>query len=128
MVCPYVSALARFSSNSNMTPYGEKDSSLYRKAAKEANRILGLIGSTEKHGDMGIGGYCRLLDAIRRTGLDTRYDIGAVSERVRELVKGSIVRDTSKWVFYGVRPITSQARTAFTMRTTGISSRRSLII
>ena len=84
--------------------YGDKDAPLYQKALRETSRILGLIGNTEKNGDMGIGGYCGLLDALRRTGLDTGYDIAAVSDRVRELVNSSIQQDTTKWEFYGVRP------------------------
>jgi hypothetical protein len=53
---------------------------------------------------MGIGGFCVLLNAINKAGLTKNYDMTAVSERVRELVKSSIGRDTSKWEFYGVRP------------------------
>jgi hypothetical protein len=84
--------------------YGDKATPLYQKALKETTRILGLIGNTEKNGDMGIGGFIRLLDAINRAGLTDHYDISDVSERVRALVKSSIGRDTSKWEFYGVRP------------------------
>jgi hypothetical protein len=84
--------------------YGNKDSSLYQKALNETERLLGLIGNTERNGDMGIGGYCKLLDALHQTGLGQRYELAEISERVRALVKSSIVRDTSKWEFYGVRP------------------------
>ncbi len=84
--------------------YGERGTALYDKALKETTRLLGLIGNTEKNGDMGIGGYCKLLNALYRTGLDSRYDLAAVSARVRQLVTSSIEHDTSKWEFYGVRP------------------------
>jgi hypothetical protein len=84
--------------------YGSKGTVLYQKALQETTRILGLIGNTEKNGDMGIAGFIRLLDAINRAGLTDHYDISDVSERVRELVKSSIGRDASKWEFYGVRP------------------------
>jgi hypothetical protein len=84
--------------------YGEKDAPLYRKALTETKRITGLIGTAEKNGDMGIGGFCVLLEAINAAGLAENYDMAALSARVRQLVQSSIVRDTSKWEFYGVRP------------------------
>ena len=53
---------------------------------------------------MGIGGYCILLDAIDKAGLQERYDYEKLLSIVKELVSGSIEKDISKWSFYGVRP------------------------
>lgn len=84
--------------------YGDKASPLYQKALTETARILHLIGNAEKNGDMGIGGYVVLLNTINKAGLARNYDMESVLECVRNLVKSSIVRDTSKWEYYGVRP------------------------
>jgi hypothetical protein len=81
-----------------------KDSALYRRAVSETERLLGIIFGTGKLGDMGIGGCCQLLNALKQTGLEQRFDLASLTERLRSLVNNSIVRDTAQWEFYGVRP------------------------
>lgn len=84
--------------------YSGKESPLYKKALKETERLFGLVFTGEKHGDMGIGGYAALLDAINKAGLTAKFDMTPVSARVRDLVNSTIVRDTTKWEQYGARP------------------------
>ncbi|WP_309450615.1 hypothetical protein [Clostridium sp.] len=53
---------------------------------------------------MGIGGYCILLDSIKQANLTWRFDCDFLAEKLSELVYDFIVRDTSKWGHYSVRP------------------------
>ncbi|HEX2944361.1 MAG TPA: hypothetical protein VHT96_00210 [Clostridia bacterium] len=82
----------------------DKDSDLYKKVVKIIDRIFEGLKTRSKHGDMGIGGYCILLDAADEAGLKEKYDYDGLSDIINRLVTDSIERDTSKWAFYGVRP------------------------
>jgi serine/threonine protein kinase len=57
-----------------------------------------------RYGDMGIGGYCALLDGIQKAGLKERFDFDFLTNILVKQVNDTIERDTSKWVYYGVRP------------------------
>jgi hypothetical protein len=82
----------------------DKNSKIFRKALALSDNIIEKLIKTDKYGDMGIGGYCVLLDAIERAGLISHYDYKSVTEKVKKLVHTSIERDTSKWVHYSRRP------------------------
>jgi hypothetical protein len=82
----------------------EKSSELFSKALKLSDRLIEKLETADKLGDMGIGGYSVLLDAIERAGLESRFDCKSLAEKVKELVHASIERDTSKWVYYSRRP------------------------
>lgn len=69
-----------------------------------ADRLIAKLGAPGNYGDMGVGGYCKLLEGIRAAGLDAKFDAGAFEEKLRKLVNASIVRDTSMWEGYSVRP------------------------
>lgn len=62
------------------------------------------LKALDKFGDMGIGGYCVLLDTIKQCGLENVFDYENALCIVKKLVYDSIERDTSKWEFYGKRP------------------------
>lgn len=79
-------------------------SDLYKNALDIATRIFEGLENRSRHGDMGIEGYCVLLDAIDKAGLQGKYDYKKLLNIVKRLVSGSIEKDTSKWAFYGVRP------------------------
>jgi len=81
----------------------DKNSELFNKALMLSDVIIGKL-NTDKHGDMGIGGYCILLDAIERAGLTSYFDYKFLIDKVKKLVYDSIERDTSKWVYYSRRP------------------------
>lgn len=84
--------------------YGDNDSKLYHRAMLETERLVGLAFGTGKLGDMGIGGYCQLLEAIRQAKKEKHFNLDTLTDQIRRLVKDSIVRDTALWASYGVRP------------------------
>ncbi len=84
--------------------FAENDSELYRRAFTFSKLLIGDLKTVDKFGDMGIGGYCILLDAVKHCGLETEFDYDNSLSTVRKLVYDSIERDTSKWEFYGKRP------------------------
>jgi hypothetical protein len=84
--------------------YGSKDSPLYRKAVSFAGTVIKKLKAPGKYGDMGIGGYCALLDSIQNAGLKEKFDCNFLAAALKRQVHDTIERDTSKWVHYGVRP------------------------
>ncbi|MDF2986676.1 MAG: hypothetical protein K0R50_2186 [Eubacterium sp.] len=82
----------------------DKNSEIFNKALSLSEVIIGKLSSADKYGEMGIGGYCELLDAIEKTGLSSHFDYKILVENVKKLVYDSIERDTSKWVYYTRRP------------------------
>lgn len=81
-----------------------EDSDLYKKVINIISDILERLKTQGKHGDMGIGGYCTLLETIDEVGLRERYDYDNLLSTLKRLASGSIERDMSKWAFYGVLP------------------------
>lgn len=83
--------------------YADKNSKLYQKVTVLVRNLINTLLSGNKYGDMGIGGYIELLDALKELGFD-EYDYTSLQLRLNELVKNSIEYDISKWQYYGVRP------------------------
>lgn len=84
--------------------YADESSDLYKKALKFTNKLLEDLKSQEKFGDMGVGGYCVLLDVIKKCGIEKSVDYENALCITKKLVYDSIERDTTKWEFYGKRP------------------------
>lgn len=84
--------------------YGDSNSILYQKALNMAKWLIDNLRTATSYGDMGVGGYIILLDTIEKTGIDHSFDVVWLRDKVHELVNASIIRDTSKWVYYCVRP------------------------
>ena len=84
--------------------YGDKNTGLYEKAVSFAAAVTDKLKSPGKYGDMGIGGYCTLLDSIQKAGVEELFDCGFLAKALQKQVHDTIERDTSKWVYYGVRP------------------------
>lgn len=84
--------------------YANEDSEIYKKALTFSDVIINKLSKSGHYGDMGIGGYCILLDSIKQANLTWRFDCNFLTERLTKIVYDSIERDTSKWVHYSVRP------------------------
>ncbi len=82
----------------------DKDSEIFKKALIISDGIIGKLSTADEHGEMGIGGYCVLLDTLEKTGLALQFDHKSLTEKVKKLVYNSIERDTSKWLYYTRRP------------------------
>ena len=81
-----------------------KDSDMYNKAFELTEYLLGKLYNTESYGDMGIGGYCELLEDMEQAELSCDFDLDALKDKLVPVVNFAIVRDTSKWENYSVRP------------------------
>lgn len=84
--------------------YADKDSEIYKKALTYTDVLINKLSTSEYYGDMGIGGYCILLDSIKQANLTLHFDCRYLTEKLKELVNNSIERDISKWIHYSVRP------------------------
>lgn len=84
--------------------YAEEGSSIYKKAFMLVDVLIKILQSSSNFGDMGVSGYCILLDRIENEELTDNFDYKFMKDKVKGLVHDSIIRDTSKWVHYSVRP------------------------
>ncbi|WP_024831327.1 hypothetical protein [Ruminiclostridium josui] len=82
----------------------DKDSEIFNKAQRISDVIINKISTADNHGEMGVRGYCVLLDALDKTGLALNFDHKSLTEKVKKLVYNFIERDTSKWIYYNKRP------------------------
>jgi hypothetical protein len=84
--------------------FAKKNSELYKKAMRILEYVIEKLNTANNFGDMGIGGYCVLLDTINKIGLTSQFNYDCSIKTVKKLVYESIERNTAKWVNYGVRP------------------------
>ena len=84
--------------------FAERESMLYKRAFTFVNKILSKFKETGNIDDMGLIGYCMLLEKINQFGLTDQFDIAFLSAAIKKHVDESIVRDVSQWTNYGVRP------------------------
>ena len=84
--------------------YANEESQIYQKALTISDAIISKLGTSGYYGDMGIGGYCILLESIERAKLTWHFDYNFISGKLSKMVYDSIERDTSKWDNYSVRP------------------------
>ncbi len=82
----------------------EPNTRLYKQAMDQAGRIIAIITTPGKLGEMSIGGFNVLLDTAEKLGLSATLGAGQARETLRQLVHDSIVRDTSSWETYCPRP------------------------
>jgi hypothetical protein len=84
--------------------HSEKNTALYKKALRLAELMLDKLKTPGKYGDMGVGGYCILLENIQQAGLTGHFNYPYITQSVTKLVNQSIERDSAKWASYSVRP------------------------
>lgn len=84
--------------------YCNFESNLYKKAESILEILINKLNSTDELGEMGIGGYCVLLDTIKKMKLEKHFDYESILERVKKLMYDSIERDMSKWQYYVASP------------------------
>lgn len=84
--------------------YADPSSQLYQSAIAIINQLLEKLHTQSSFGDMGIIGYCVLLDTIKQQGITSRFDYSSALEKLKSSVYHSIERDISKWEQYGMRP------------------------
>ena len=82
----------------------EKNTRLYAKALKYAYMILKKIFTLSDHGEMGIAGYCILIDTMQEAGYLEPSDFDKLSKKISSFVSTSIELDISKWDTHVIRP------------------------
>lgn len=84
--------------------YLKDNTCLYEKALYYSDMIFDKLNTLDEHGEMGIMGYCILLDSIKKVGLAERYDVVDLEKKLKDTVSNSIEKDLSKWIYHSVRP------------------------
>ncbi len=84
--------------------FAEKGSILYKQAFTFANKLLSKFKEPDNIGDMGLTGFCMLLETIKQLGLTDQFDIAFLSAAIKKHVDEAIMRDISQWADYSVRP------------------------
>lgn len=84
--------------------FADKDSDIYEKAVLIIDRLIGKLDEPGKYGDMGVGGYCELLEVLPQLAISNRFDLETLSKKVGRLVYESIEKDIAKWAYYGKTP------------------------
>lgn len=85
--------------------YVDGDSNLYSRALKYCNRLMDKLFTNEDFGDMGIGGYCTLIENINQMpSIKAKYDYDKIVSTIKQKVNHSIEQDLNKWDSYSVRP------------------------
>ena len=86
--------------------YTSPESVLHQKAMEIAAKLLETLESLAEFGDMGMAGYCTLLETIKERGMEELFAYEKLAGILSEKVYRSIERDTEKWMYYGMRPST----------------------
>ncbi len=84
--------------------FGDKESQLYKRALSIVVKLIDKLYVLGEFGEMGLGGYCELLERIPQLGLSSGFDMDFLLGRVRRLVQDSIEKDISKWIYHVKRP------------------------
>lgn len=84
--------------------FADEKSELYNRALSIAKRLIAKLHEPGNYGDMGLTGYCMLLNSIKQTGLADQFDMEFLSDAVKKHVDEAIVRDETQWSDYCVRP------------------------
>lgn len=80
------------------------ESDLYKRALSIRKKFLNKLNTEKNLGEMGIGGYCVLLETIKETTLKECFDYDTLLMKIKKLVNDSIETDMSKWQYYVVTP------------------------
>ena len=84
--------------------FTHKDSQIYRQALSIVDRLIAKLHMPGNQGEMGVAGYCELMEIIPQVGLYEQYDMDFLTTTVKKLVNDSIERDSSKWVYHVKTP------------------------
>lgn len=87
--------------------YGDKESKLYKMALSYTEVLIEKLKITNQYGDMGVGGYCELLEDIERAGLMDRFDYEYLRNKVPCLVHDKIHNEGNNFMANPLEFITS---------------------
>jgi hypothetical protein len=87
--------------------YGDEKSKLYNMALSYTKILIEKLKSTTQLGDMGVGGYCELLEDIEAAGLTGRFEYIYLRDKVSYLVRDKINNERSNFMANPLEFITS---------------------
>ncbi len=79
-------------------------SPLHTRAVTLANKWIEQFLAVANFGEMGLGGFCQLYEAVRNTGMEAAIPLGDLQARLRARITASIEYDTNLWMYHKVRP------------------------
>lgn len=85
--------------------FADKDSLIYEKALGVIDKLMDKLNTSGTYGEMGVGGYLALKDKLIQLDMNDKFDIGYLSNTVKQLINNSIERDISRWEFHGKTPL-----------------------
>ena len=78
--------------------YVDKESKLYKIALAYTELLLEKLKSTSPLGDMGVSGYCELLEDIEGAGLRSYFDYIYLCDKMQNLVSEKIQKETDNFM------------------------------
>ena len=84
--------------------FAEGEGVLYKRALALANQLLAKFKEPDHKGDMGLDGYCKLLETVERLDLAGRLGVAYLRANIKSQVDAAIVRDEAHWAGYCPRP------------------------
>lgn len=78
--------------------YGDKESNLYKMALAYTEILIEKLKSTVDCGDMGVSGYCELLEDIKEAGLKSHFDYTYLCDKIPCLVCEKIQNETDNFM------------------------------
>jgi len=84
--------------------FAGKATELYKRAFSLVDKLIDILRKPGNYGNMGVAGYCQLLDTINKLGIENKFDTVFLATILKKLVNESIVRDISKWINHEKRP------------------------
>ena len=78
--------------------YGDKKSKLYQIAFSYTEMLIEKLKSNTEYGDMGVAGYCELLDDLEGAGLTGNFDYAYFCGKVSCLVRDKIHNETNNFM------------------------------
>lgn len=84
--------------------FASKESQIYKDVLTIVDKLIARLKMPENNGEMGVGGYCELIETLPQLGLSNRYDMDSIANTVKKLVDQAIEHDVSKWAYYGKTP------------------------
>lgn len=87
--------------------FGERDTKLYTRAVQYAELLISKLRVTTELGDMGVSGYCELLEDVEASGLTDNFDYGYLKEKVPQLVREKILKEKDNFMANPLEFITS---------------------
>ncbi len=87
--------------------YVEKTSGLYQLAFNYTQMLIERLKTETEHGDMGVYGYCEMIEDIEAAGLSKELEFDFLTEKVAVLVQEKIIKEKDNFMANPLEFVTS---------------------